>query len=546
MSAENYCPDAVVDFVAYLESGQPVAPLFFVDANCSEVWPPREIQPMQMSQLYHRNDVGVCPNNPLGPEPLRTDCPLPQIATMFVPDGVKLTFTSHIPDDIKSFVTETGTFVLDSAHSTVKSNIWSVDTTWASEARWTKEDGITGCGYDIGKPADIGWDDSNTKVKLSLVSCGAPFWPSFGRFQTGGKDQPTINEKDDTKWKYHEKIACSTTVYDFLPAAAAAATPGVYSMLSSVGAHTDLGRFLTCADHRLAPTYSSFDCVTTHDEFMNDSVGLHCGINKIIPPFCTCVRPIFGSVGTFQADRSYQAVDSSGAPIQRVSDWQTMQFVFCTAPRNKRYTFAGITIQRYAEGSDFCDSLVTDMCQDTTVAQTYPDACRCILRQQAIQTQFASINLPVQCFLSLCDDTTDGVYRTKQQQSGCSARICSQVISVHGNSILSQGYQTLECDGQIYNVADTARNAVIDDGGDFSNATQGLNLTAKAGFHFGTEFFASLGMLVIVLFLLLLWGLNRWVQHRHVESNKKALEVKVITQLLSQKSTTTSDDPFQV
>lgn len=464
---------------------------------------------------------------------------------MFIPEGIKITFTPDLPETLQGYrapgvpkvyditrLKEFTTYLdssgnehealitLDSNHASVvgADGIWTVDKTWDAKARWTKTDG-TACDAKVGG----WWDDAKTKLKLSLVSCGSAFWPSFGPFDFSSADYNVLDTEG--RWVVQGVADKSTPKKVCTAATDDSPVPGLYSqILAKTNFHEPRKM---CANTSSAPSYSTLDCVATENEATTSAAFCQNSFS-----FCGCARPIVGSVGGFKIDLAMDVVRPTGETAT-IRNFKLMQFLWCTAPSNKRFTFAGVPIQLYTEGGAFCDDLVPTMCKLTDISSTYADTCRCILRTEQLKEQFKGMDLPIQCFLSMCDENVDGVYRTAQQQSGCSARICRQAIAVNGNSILSEGYQTLECDGHVYNVDDVNRENIVDDGGDFSGATDGLN-KASAGFKFGPEFFVSLGVLVMVLFLLMLWGVNRWVQKRHTEATKKRLEIKLLTQALKQ------------
>jgi hypothetical protein len=468
------------------------------------------------------------------------DCPLPMIQAMIIPDFVSISFTASTHPNAANpgqlnFANKPPSGE-ESKFVSVTNNLWQVDLDYdkpvyqwhlaSTGGTWSDACG-TQKAMDVTK--DIGWaDDAKELSKRTLVSCGHPFWPSFRNIDPNLSlmDQntyklvgPCLTQRNNpTSSMYSQGLEVTTVDYP--------GQKGKYFRYCTFDGNWKL-------DPAYPPIYTTIDCPKSHTKFTDRSVTYDSKNEPVLPnarvcmgflddneegtfkQACDCDAPLSGSVESFQV---------------KMDTWETLQFEWCTG--KDRVTFAGVTLERYQPGGAFCDDLVGRMCADSSFVNT--PVCRCFREQTRIQAQFSGIDLPVQCFMDACGETGDGAYRTKEQQSGCSAKICQQIIKINGSSILSQGYQTLECNNQIYRVGDDPSNGGTDTTSSFFDPTDGLNAVPH-GFHFGTEFFVALGVLFMVMFLIALWGLNHWVTKHRLNQQKKTLEVDLLTRLLKKR-----------
>jgi hypothetical protein len=195
------------------------------------------------------------------------------------------------------------------------------------------------------------------------------------------------------------------------------------------------------------------------------------------------------------------------------ADWEMLQTSYCLPGTPLK--IAGIVIKRYTGGTPICDTIMRKSCASTAQLTLDPElltACQCILEEKRLQSQFAGVNLPVQCFTTVCDIANPDVYRTAEQVEGCSARLCTQTLTVHGENILSQGFQEIICNGQVYNLTDLPPAVSVGFIEKDPASTAGINL--------GPVFYIALGLLLMMLILVFVWGVQSRRRSRRLTSEK--------------------------
>ena len=106
------------------------------------------------------------------------------------------------------------------------------------------------------------------------------------------------------------------------------------------------------------------------------------------------------------------------AKFQEFTQWVTfeeLQVEWCS----NGLTVAGIPITRYTSGSFACDFIMREACSNTanlTVDPVFAMSCACVNEEKVLQARFAGINLPSQCFTTLCNIQDPKVYKLKSQQ----------------------------------------------------------------------------------------------------------------------------------
>ena len=149
-------------------------------------------------------------------------------------------------------------------------------------------------------------------------------------------------------------------------------------------------------------------------------------------------------------------------------------------------------------------------------------SCQCILEEKRLRAQFAGIDLPIQCFTTVCNIENTDVYKTAEQVSGCSARICSQTLSVHGNDIMAQGFQQIICNGEVFtlNTFGAASPVPL-----VSQADQ----EAPPGPELGPVFYVAVALLVVMLVLMVVWGIRRFRAVRRIHKQQRQdIEMKLL------------------
>ncbi len=546
------CNAVIVDMVTALENGDQVFPRFFADFNCQYEWPPPGT--LLQSNVTYKVGTNLCKTNSVA------DCPAPFISVMLVPEGSIVEFyaKSHpnvaFPGQINLASrppNPKGLSYLDRMYtpnliSALTNNLWMRESyadqpskPWGDQSQHGKLD--VPCAQNTipdGKTADglYGWsDDAKTLVKRGLVSCGSPFWPSFieaSQSLTTENGQWSLSDGTVTSNGTFKCVSAPIQFGSQSRVDKSFPLAGIYSMVVeqrvepfnrdiSKGCFT--GRYGTPMQFQ-TPVFSTIDCVASRETYLNNSGA--------------CSKPPGDSVRILDCDTcdpQYLIQGSVDSFIVKTDDWDMQRFIWCIADPKDKPTFYGYPLQRYQAGSAFCDQHVTELCQDTGIVQqnkAFAVACQCILQQQKLKVEYAGLDVPVQCFLNVCDGSTDGVYRTSGQQRGCTAKICQQVIALNGSGIISSGKQQLECNGKVYNVQDEVINMAS---GKTDFDPNILAPKVSSGFHLGREFYVALGFLVIVFFLLLLWGLHRWEEQREMQKYKKEREAELLAKVISYK-----------
>lgn len=559
------CNSVIADMVAGMENGTRVVPRFFADMNCTVEWPPPG-DPMPLLNAPH--DVSeVCPSNRVN------ECPMPFISVMLIPDGYVVEFTSSThphaayPGQINlasRLPNPNGLAMLDRNYTAdliavANKNLW-IREGYADQPKYPWGDAsargslTAPCALNnASKVTDLyGWLGGNNLqpastdllVKRTIISCGSPFWPSFI------EASQSLQVTSDSRWDqndgntntapdgntYHWNCLSSPlTKNDWL-------TRGIQSFigrsypLNGTYSMDVFGRLVSIQDEGACftgrindnsntfqpPTFTTIDCAAPSSVFFDSNATQPaCGYPGNDEATCRNCSPQYQIKGTVQSFTI------------KAGDWDMQEFLWCIADPKDKPTFYDYPLQRYQTGSAFCDKHVTELCQDTGIVQQNPKfaiACQCILQQQKMEVEYAGLDIPAQCFLNVCDGSTDGVYRTSGQQRGCTAKICQQIIALNGSGISSNGTQELECNNKVYNVQDEVTNAAT---GNTDFDPNVLAPKVSSGFHLGREFYVALGFLIIVFFLLLLWGLHRWTEQRAAQQYKKEREAALLAKVIS-------------
>ena len=326
----------------------------------------------------------------------------------------------------------------------------------------------------------------NTQLKASLVSCGSVFWPSFTSIESV-KNAPltsTKTNKAKTEWikpNYYTHVT-EQGGSDNL-------TPGGYMVHSIINKPID-------SDDKI--WFTTRDCMGAY-EYGSDEQAPCDGTE------------VDGSVGEIN--------------ITQTQPWFLTQIQACNGTNPLK--IANNLVNSYGDGTDLCDPIMERAC-NSTIIQTDPDlsvSCECIVEKQKLQQQFAGLDLPVECFLDICNKEGRGIYHTKQQKQGCNARICEQIFRVHGYDLIANGQQTMKCSGEVYNVNNFVNQVN-------TTATVGLPTpqVPKATLHFTPLFYGALGLMCLMGLLLVVWLIRRSILYKRLKSQKK----KQIEDILSE------------
>jgi hypothetical protein len=214
-------------------------------------------------------------------------------------------------------------------------------------------------------------------------------------------------------------------------------------------------------------------------------------------------------------------VDDDDNPIS----WELLQVMSCISGMN----IAGIPIKRYQPGSSSCDVMVRQACSNLallTSSDAMSVSCQCVVEEIRLKSQFAGVDLPSHCFTTVCDISNDAVYRTAEQLEGCTARLCTQTLAIHGTYIVSQGFQEILCNGEVYDLAELPTPLKVP-------FVSRIPISGATSLKMGPIFFVALGILGVMVLLVLVWGIRRWIQMRRSKKFRKQDEESILLQTLN-------------
>ncbi len=540
------CGIHIAQLVDHFEGGGSPLPIFFSGTDCTgHKWPPDfSFIDRTYAKVYTRADV--CSSTRVA------DCPVPYIQSMIVSPNLRIEFVANdlspgetVPSRLPARIQEFGQL-----------NLYGdkIDKNIIADTGKTKEDALiwnsAACpnkGEDVCEPGVIdgkclfplvGVENFTDDGKLlkSMVSCNSPFYPSFigvnvarispnERFTNRWPScrVSDINGHLDTSGILERESVCDYTITNGRLSIETAAyvalrnnRPAARDFFSNVP------RGMTTCPGNLSVVPGTFaqacSCIANAQETMSSSnldfkerfcpallpctgdcrPGVAGGciktnnfVLRTLQSSCTCggdVPKIEGSIKNFKLT----LVDGS-----REVDFDTLQSIWCT----RGLTVAGVPIQRYTQGSEVCDSVMRKTCLDTGRLVDEPDfldTCECILEEKKLQSQFAGLDLPSHCFTSTCSTSRGRAYRTKPQATGCSAKLCSQTLSIHGNQILMQGFQEVVCNGTVFNLEKVGPVQPL--------AVEETPQIQTSEVRFGLFFFVIVGIMALLVFLALLWG----------------------------------------
>jgi len=545
------CALAISILVDLLEAGGQPFPILFDKNGCNQdgrQWPPvasfGSVQSLIGQKINLQATAEACllpafpgiSDSPI-PNVLISECPLPAVLSAIVPNNMTVTFETNDNANVVNLVKERGIFVLDETKAS--NNIFTIPSTTSTEYRWGS---ITNNGGTCVNSFALQMDSQTNSgtLRASNFSCGAPFWPSltasgvnlYNNVVNQSITDPTRIDADRLHWE-----SCSNK-YSTRDNPAPPDRKGVCTWSDNTDDSPQVNYASACMNWVQANAHGverPFD-------------GLDTASGNIMYNRCECLTNFPAAINVINDSCANDAICDGAPDAAWVCDWDTdyctchqgaslgaslkyvtvnqtipwaqQQAEFCTGTT---LSIGNIVIDRYTNGSLACDPLVEQICQNTAEISnnpSYQTLCACILEQKRLNAQFAGLDLPIQCFSDVCNESNPAVYKTSQQAQGCSARLCIQIVNINGSAIASEGYQTLLCDGQVYNVAPVNPSV-----SGVPNVTPGLG---DGGIHLGIVFYIALGLLVMMFVLLIAWGIRKFVMQKRAHATNR----KLITQAL--------------
>jgi hypothetical protein len=507
-----------------LESGGKPYPIFFAGKDCANGQFPID------NTFFDETRYGnIIPGSTICPSFNKALCPVPMIGSMTFPPNLKITFFANdTHSGISTRVQEIGrtNFYSSDPSYTLTAHIPDLFTgggilTWYSSQCNGEKNGCTvastpaNCNTPTIQPFD---SDVSTPGRLlkSMISCNSTLWPSFIAINAA----PFINGAPGAIWDACRALpnkpdnSTQTNSFQDLCVQNSSATieNSAYQTQWSVRDNDQ-----NCGTQNLNfPQACSI--IANQGEASssgtNKSYNVDTGVGDCGPNYCgncslgtggggllanlPCVGTegltyVLGSTKEIQVDFVNDA--------NQVMTWEELQVLWCS----KGVSIAGIPITRYTNGSPSCDAIMINSCTNTANLTINPDfdlQCTCVLENITLQARFSDLNLPSQCFSSICNiaNNTD-VYKLHSQMSGCNARLCSQILSIHGSSLFLGSDQSIICNGTVYHVTDVPTVSSV--------PLVSVVQPAYASYNVVTPvFFISLGILLMLFVVSLLWGIR--------------------------------------
>lgn len=545
------CAVVLSEFLFELEAGGSPQVAFFRDPDCQGPrFPFNQITQQSITEAgtTFRN-MYICGENPTTkPQGNETRDPtgcVPAFQSAVVPNNVAVRFLARWDDNIPSNVTERGEFEMSVAKGSVgkTTNVWELGVLTvytparggamprmgANTQRWHR---LTGrqpsgpgalCSIDsVQTRTSCGQNDeqevcgqaraADYKANFSIFSCGTVFWPTFTRLQVdlnatgtaatfplGENNQYTAAPQDSDLYGVPK---------DKNPTIGAI----VYRSSCDVVGYCNSPPCPFTDNKKI--TMTAYECMV-----------LDCGSSDrptecpgCQGSLCSCSSQCYGNKGG--------SVESMH--VYATQKWQDEILMACFgAPM----TLGNVRVQRYGNGTRACDPLVEQLCRFSSQLDSNPafrKKCACILEKARLERQFGGIDLPSACFLSVCNDSDQGVYKTSGESQTCSARLCVQTLSVHGAAIAAQGFQTLECNGVVYDVQNTTATTP----GVVPTVTVSADALAGQGISLGQTFWVALAIMAVMVVLTIVVVIRRVVMSRRQRQARQSGRVESIRQRL--------------
>lgn len=528
MSAAN-CALAIASIIDALENGAPAGPVFFTGPNCDvaqypspgSTFPPHlfNSQPFNARQYFCKTTQGKPASVEADSESVysRVQCPLPIVQSMILPPDISVEFFAPAPTYVTNRIYDIGYKKLQVSGDTnvpknknsalIANNIVNFSTT--SNIQWGSLTNLSDQCLATDQTLGHGFYEASTKKMLkSNLSCGMRFMPAF-TCVLPSSDNVVATFDDGKYWKtcgYNEGGYCSTIgpkqsdkINPYGVTGGALSVAWQHPLESAAYANREVVAGIT------SPSCSVSDCVSRLDEPALDK----CLGHRVETAYqCTPANQVNGTVQNMRV--SY--TDHS---------WENNVFAYCSGQR--KLTLGGIEVKRYTMGSPICDDFMTRMCTNDAFVSTTPNAtkvCACIIESRRLQYQYAGMDLPVQCFSQLCASNSPMVYRTAVQQAGCSAKLCQQILDIHGSDISRKGQQEVVCNDQYYDLNDPTKPPV-----DAEIIVPKPTPTSPID----TTFFVSLGILLVMVFLIVVYFVRNYIlSHRQAKNQEAQLEAALL------------------
>ena len=522
------CSSIISGILDQMESGAFPVPYFFSAVNCGGgVWP---ITSSQLTLSQYDTPITaleICPSAN------KAACPVPMVLSMVLPPNLKITFFGNDENGNVS--------VLNRIKEPGQTNIYSndyhtnaqiADTVTGSPLTWYSKNcngEKNGChtntipdncdtkvtsAFDQDADCVINpntCDKSKNKLLKSMISCNSPLWPSFFGINTFEYTSNT----PDASWSTCQLLPAQPggnlnpyphrgqdyCVQNGKATIEKAAYATVWTADSSQNCALQQGFFQACAcigqeaealDSNFSKSYDpSPETGTCGPNFCGNCHYATFGLE--LPCICTDNS---GSLRGSAQQIQIGLVDNNNKSIS----WEDLQILWCY----KGVSLAGIPISLYQSGTPKCDQIMIQACSNTaqlTISPELDTQCQCIIEQKTFEAAFASIGIPSTCFSTICNISNDQVYKTKQQLINCSARLCEQTLSVHGNSIFVTGVQEIICNGQVYDVSSVVQTSAV--------VPLVSQVVAPYGaFTVGATFYIVLAVLLMLVIVCILWGVR--------------------------------------
>jgi hypothetical protein len=506
-----------------LESGGKPSPIFFAGPDCSNgSWPID-------NTFFDETKYGtIIPASTICPSFSKVLCPVPMAYSAAFPPNLRIKFFANDQDPgIASRVQEIGQtnlYTSDPIYA-FTAHIPNLLTaagvlTWYSQECKGEKNGCTvasapaNCNTPTNQPFD---SDVSTPGRLlkSMISCNSTLWPSFLGINAGA----FIDGTPDSNWSQcnalpnHPGNTTQTNSFQDFCVQNSWATIENLQYQTQWPIRDDIencGIINSNFPQSCGIIANQAEAISsaTHKTYNVDSHVGDCG-----PNFCgNCTLGKAG--GGLQANLPCVATEGltyalgSTKQIQvdfandnnQVINWEELQVLWCT----KGVSVAGIPIARYTSGTSACDSIMTSACTNTanlTIDVELNVQCQCVLENLNLQSKFANLNLPSQCFSSVCNIANNDVYRLKSQLTGCSARLCSQVLSIHGSFLAVNGQQSVICNGEVYQISSVPDVSPV--------PLVSVVQPVYASYNIATPtFFIALGILLMLFVVCILWGVR--------------------------------------
>jgi hypothetical protein len=377
------------------------------------------------------------------------------------------------------------------------------------------------------------FDNVSARMTQSNLSCGSPWWPSLtSSIFNGSGFNITV---DGGSWEligrdedYVDAIRPATYCYTNYNGIQGTISGNVSYFLR---ANVDIPEPLInayCSQETRA--YSTNECLQGKDALGNFPSQTQQGI-------CACSQIEQGACITSGRRHTCYCQDlerQSNGTIKNITikytssnTWADQQLRYCLGL--DKLSIGGVDIQRYGNSSAACDEIVPQFCFSTAWVTANPElskGCGCLIEEKKLQVQFAGLDLPVQCFSSLCSNSDPNIYRTVEQNSGCDARICTQIISINGSDIASQGFQTILCNGELYSTQTVNPS---------QTPVPTITPSTSGGVQLDAVFFISLGLLVFMVLLLVVYGIRKAVLQKRTQTRDRDLITQALQTAIGQK-----------